>query len=158
MVKISAQVLGQVIGNSETLYPPPKRQRFHHPQNNTGARMLPESQQIHPPSWSGKSKFRTRRWPQNPTGSPPTHHHAWWGLIWATPSPANHTPHKENEKALWKIQSLLQIIFCFPSFFIFTGFIDIHDFFTDVLVDFGESLCNFSFIHSFLCYSVVQTL
>ena len=50
MVKISAQILGQVIGNSETLYPPPKRQRFHHPQNNTGARLLPESQQIHPPS------------------------------------------------------------------------------------------------------------
>lgn len=63
---------------------------------------------------------------------------------------------KENTKTLLKIQNLLQIVLCtFPPFFIFTRFIDIHDFFTDVLVDFGESLCNFSFIHSFLCYSII---
>lgn len=47
MVKISAQILGRVIGNSESLHPLPKGQDFHHPQNNSGARLLPESQQIH---------------------------------------------------------------------------------------------------------------
>lgn len=46
MVKILVQVLSQVIGSSETLYPPLKRQRFPRPQNDAGARLLPESQQI----------------------------------------------------------------------------------------------------------------
>lgn len=70
----------------------------------------------------------------------------------------SHATQGKHSGFMKKIQSLLQIVLCFPSFFIFTRFIDIHDFFTDVLVDFGESLCNFSFVHSFLCYSVIQTL
>lgn len=46
MVKILVQILSQVIGNSETLYPPLKRQYFPHPQNDAGTMLLPESQQI----------------------------------------------------------------------------------------------------------------
>lgn len=46
MVKILVQILSQVIGNSETLYPPLKRQCSPQPQNDAGTRLLPESQQI----------------------------------------------------------------------------------------------------------------
>lgn len=66
MVKTSAQILGCLIGNAETRYPPPKS--FHHPQDNTGARMLLEARQIRL-LWSGESKFRTSCRPQDPTGS-----------------------------------------------------------------------------------------
>lgn len=158
MVKILVQILSQVIGSSETLYPPLKDSAFPVPSMTLAPGCCLSLSKSVWLLWNGESKFRASRGPWKPAGSLPTSHHARWGLIWTAPSPANHKPRKENDKALWKIQSLLQIVFCFPSFFIFTGFIDIHDFFTDVLVDFGESLCNFSFIHSFLCYSVIQTL
>lgn len=103
-------------------------------------------------------KFRIRHWPQCPKGPCPDT--AMSGVVYldGTITRNAYTTQRKCKGLMKKIQSLLQIVFCFPSFFIFTRFVDIHDFLTDVLVDFGESLCNFRFIHRFLCYSVIQTL
>lgn len=82
MVKISAQILGRVIGNSESLHPLPKGQDFHHPRNNSGARLLPESQQIHLRSLEWEVQVQNR--PADPrTLLAPGPHTTMHGGVWS---------------------------------------------------------------------------
>lgn len=100
MVKTSAQILGCLIGNAETRYPPPKS--FHHPQDNTGARTLLEARQIRLPSLEWRVQVQNKLPAPGPYWLPDhtTTVHGGLCLFQTAPSPANHTPRKENEKAL----------------------------------------------------------